>query len=189
MSNLSVALETATKDAETEQTRLDLDLLRAQKALDFRDPTRRMFGKIEGEMWNFFANTAMDSGYNFRDGQYDMAEGVLKAIRDGNHLAVEAGVGIGKSFGYLVPLVLYHKATASPIVIATSTIALQEQLASDLAALLDLLEIDEPFIVAKGQSNYICISRAKRSIDRWGQTKASVQIAQGLERHCADRKD
>jgi len=189
LSNLLVALETATKDAETEQTRLDLDLLRAQKALDFRDPTRRMFGKIEGELWNFFANTAMDSGYNFRDGQYDMAEGVLKAIRDGNHLAVEAGVGIGKSFGYLVPLVLYYKATGSPVVIATSTIALQEQLASDLAALLDLLEIDEPFIVAKGQSNYICISRAKRYIDRWGQTKTAMQIYRGLQNGFADRKD
>ena len=101
-----------TTEAEAEQVRFDANLLRAQKALDFRDPTRRMFGKIEGEVWDFFANTAMDSGYNFREGQYDMAEGVLKAIQHRTHLAVEAGVGIGKSFGYLVPLLLYHLKTA-----------------------------------------------------------------------------
>ena len=178
-----------TTEVEAEQVRFDANLLRAQKALDFRDPTRRMFGKIEGEVWDFFANTAMDSGYNFREGQYDMAEGVLKAIQHRTHLAVEAGVGIGKSFGYLVPLLLYHLKTGYPVVIATSTIALQEQLADDMNSLLDLLGENEEFIVAKGQSNYICISRAKSYIDKWGQTKAAVQIAQGLERHCVDRKD
>ncbi|MBR2842240.1 MAG: ATP-dependent DNA helicase, partial [Lachnospiraceae bacterium] len=166
-----------------------MNLLRAQNALNFTNPERRMFGKVEGKVWDFFANTAPDEGYNFREGQYDMAEGVVKSIRLGEHLAVEAGVGIGKSFGYLVPLVLYHVEAGKPIVIATSTIALQEQLADDLESLLYMLDLDEPFIVAKGQSNYICNRRAMKYMDRWGDTKVAVQIARGLELNLADRKD
>jgi len=149
------------------QEMIDMNLLRAQKALNFTNPERRMFGKVEGKVWDFFANTAPDEGYNFREGQYDMAEGVVKSIRLGEHLAVEAGVGIGKSFGYLVPLVLYHVEAGKPIVIATSTIALQEQLADDLESLLYILCLDEPFIVAKGQSNYICIRRAMKFRERF----------------------
>ena len=168
---------------------IDMNLLRAQKALNFTNPERRMFGKVEGKVWDFFANTAPDEGYNFREGQYDMAEGVVKSIRLGEHLAVEAGVGIGKSFGYLVPLVLYHVEAGKPIVIATSTIALQEQLADDLESLLYILCLDEPFIVAKGQSNYICIRRAMKFRERWGETRTAAQIGRGLELNLADRKD
>lgn len=171
------------------QEKLDMNLLRAQRALDFTNPERRMFGRIEGKVWDFFANTAPDEGYNFREGQYDMAEGVVKSIRLGEHLAVEAGVGIGKSFGYLVPLVLYHVEAHKPIVIATSTIALQEQLADDLESLLYMLDLDEPFIVAKGQNNYICKRRAMKYRDRWGDTKIALQVASGLDKHLADRKN
>ena len=173
----------------TAQEKLDLNLLRAQKALNYSNPEGRMFGKVEGKVWDFFANTAPDEGYNFREGQYDMAEGVVRSIRLGEHLAVEAGVGIGKSFGYLVPLVLYHVESGKPVVIATSTIALQEQLADDLESLLYMLDLDEPFVVAKGQNNYICKRRAMKYRDRWGDTKVAVQIARGLELNLADRKD
>lgn len=171
------------------QVKIDNERLKQLRAYDYQSSERRMFNKVEGKMWVFFNDTALDSGYNYRDGQYDMAEGVLDAICYGRNLAVEAGVGIGKSYGYLVPLLLYHEVTGAPVVIATSTIALQEQLASDLENLMEVMGSDIPFIVAKGQNNYICIRRAKAYIKRWGDTKTAQEVAHGLSNSYSDRKE
>ena len=67
--------------------------------------------------------------YSFRDGQLEMAELVDKAIREGKHLVVEAGTGIGKSFGYLAPIFLAAiRDASSAYIISTSTITLEKQL-------------------------------------------------------------
>ena len=66
--------------------------------------------------------------YDFRQEQLDMAEEVLDALMDKEHLVTEAGTGVGKSFGYLIPAILSFDRTADPIVISTNTINLQEQL-------------------------------------------------------------
>ena len=42
-----------------------------------------------------------------REGQVKMAEAVGKAIRTGEHLAVQAGTGTGKSLAYLVPAIAH----------------------------------------------------------------------------------
>lgn len=70
-----------------------------------------------------------------------MAFAILDAVRGNYHFAVEAGVGIGKSFAYLVPLLLYNKKTGLPVIIATSTIALQEQLMDDIKRLSPMLNV------------------------------------------------
>ena len=52
----------------------------------------------------FFWDEAPDKyGLEAREGQQDMAFAILDAVRGNYHFAVEAGVGIGKSFAYLVP--------------------------------------------------------------------------------------
>ena len=67
-----------------------------------------------------------------REGQQDMSFEIVDALINDQHFAIEAGVGIGKSFGYLVPVLLYSKRMNKPVIIATSTIALQEQLWRDV---------------------------------------------------------
>ena len=69
---------------------------------------------------------------------------ILDAVRGNYHFAVEAGVGIGKSFAYLVPLLLYNKKTGLPVIIATSTIALQEQLMDDIKRLKSYAQLSHP---------------------------------------------
>lgn len=123
-------------------------------------PQRTLWAnKAESGMWEFFYRTGPKEGLKVRAGQIDMAEEVLEAIKGKHHLVTEAGVGIGKSYGYLVPVLLYHKESHEPVVIATSTIALQEQLAGDIDKLLVMLGINEKAIVAKGQANYLCRQR------------------------------
>ncbi len=66
------------------------------------------------------------------------------------------GVGIGKSYAYLIPLILYYNKTNKPFVVSTSTIALQEQLKKDIDTLNSILNWNVPTIIAKGRTHYIC---------------------------------
>ena len=102
------------------------------------DKKRNLASKIydiSESVTKFFWDDAPRLGIQQREGQQDMAFDVLDAIKSGSHVVIEAGVGIGKSFAYLVPILLYNAKTFSPVVIATSTIALQEQLLSDMELL------------------------------------------------------
>ena len=51
--------------------------------------------------------------FEFRPQQQEMAMAVARALANQEHLAVEAGTGVGKSLAYLVPGILFAlKATA-----------------------------------------------------------------------------
>jgi len=50
--------------------------------------------------------------YEERKQQLEMADVVATAIDKKQHLIVEAGTGVGKSFGYLVPAILSLQETA-----------------------------------------------------------------------------
>jgi len=45
--------------------------------------------------------------FEFRPEQQEMAARVAQALEEEQHLVVEAGTGVGKSLGYLVPSVLF----------------------------------------------------------------------------------
>ncbi|NUT48105.1 MAG: ATP-dependent DNA helicase [Saccharothrix sp.] len=99
-----------------------------------------------------------------RQGQVDMAEAVERAIRTGEHLAVQAGTGTGKSLAYLVPALRHAVAEETTVVISTATIALQRQLVDrDLPrlakALRKVLGREPRFAILKGRRNYLCLHR------------------------------
>jgi ATP-dependent DNA helicase DinG len=101
-----------------------------------------------------------------RSGQEAMAAAVEQAIGSGEHLAVQAGTGTGKSLAYLVPAVAHAVATGSSVVVATATIALQRQLIDrDLpklaTALAPLLGRPPTFAILKGRGNYLCLHRLR----------------------------
>ncbi|WP_116046645.1 ATP-dependent DNA helicase [Amycolatopsis palatopharyngis] len=99
-----------------------------------------------------------------RTGQVEMAEAVGKAIRTGEHLAVQAGTGTGKSLAYLVPAIRHAVEREATVVVSTATIALQRQLVDrDLPRLAKALKKPlgrEPtFAILKGRRNYLCLHR------------------------------
>ena len=101
-----------------------------------------------------------------RPGQVTMAEAVEQSLRDGGHLAVQAGTGTGKSLAYLVPAAAHSMATSTAVVVATATIALQRQLVDrDLPRLSDALTplLGRPpvFAILKGRRNYLCLYRLR----------------------------
>ncbi|MEO7193303.1 MAG: ATP-dependent DNA helicase [Pseudonocardiaceae bacterium] len=99
-----------------------------------------------------------------RAGQVLMAQAVDRAIRTGEHLAVQAGTGTGKSLAYLVPAIRHAVAADTTVVVSTATIALQRQLVDrDLprlaGALEPLLGSAPSFAILKGRRNYLCLHR------------------------------
>jgi ATP-dependent DNA helicase DinG len=105
-------------------------------------------------------------GGTARSGQDAMAEAVGHAIGAGEHLAVQAGTGTGKSLAYLVPAVAHAISRGSSVVVATATIALQRQLIDrDLPrltpALAPLLGREPTYAILKGRRNYLCLHRLR----------------------------
>src|SRR5690242_10253296 len=93
-----------------------------------------------------------------------MASAIDKAVRDREHLLVQAGTGTGKSLAYLVPALLVE----GPVVVSTATLALQSQLVEhDLPRLADavepLLGRKPTFAVLKGRHHYVCLARLEGS--------------------------
>ena len=106
-------------------------------------------------------------GYEDRPSQMVLAEAVDRVMRGGGRLMAEAGTGVGKSFAYLVPAILAAAERDERVVIATHTIALQEQLlGKDVPFLSGLLPLECSVVLAKGRGNYLCKRRlglARRS--------------------------
>lgn len=95
-----------------------------------------------------------------RPEQVDMLRAVTNALSYGNHLMVEAGTGVGKSFAYLVPAALFSLQNNTRVIVSTNTINLQDQLIQrDLPNLCQALNLDLRFSVLKGRSNYLCPRR------------------------------
>jgi len=113
------------------------------------------------EVTTLLAAAVEGIGGTERSGQVEMAQAVERSIDTGEHLAVQAGTGTGKSLAYLVPAVAHAMATGSSVVVATATIALQRQLIDRdlprLAAALEPLSGRAPtFAILKGRGNYLC---------------------------------
>ena len=104
--------------------------------------------------------------YELRAGQSEMAGHVLSALNLGDQLLIEAGTGTGKSLAYLLPAALWSVANQQRVLVATNTIALQDQLLDkeipqvrDLLDLMGLAPGGWRTALLKGRSNYLCTRR------------------------------
>jgi ATP-dependent DNA helicase DinG len=103
-----------------------------------------------------FVVTGELEDYELRHSQIEMMGACSDIIETGGILIAEAGTGTGKTFAYLIPLILSGKKA----IVTTRTKNLQEQLVSrDLKFLSSLREFD--YAIAKGRGNYLCLRRLK----------------------------
>ncbi|PSO53057.1 MAG: hypothetical protein BRC31_03430 [Actinobacteria bacterium QS_5_72_10] len=109
------------------------------------------------------------SGGVRRREQERLAAAVASAVDAGETLVVEAPTGVGKSLGYLVPTVLADRGDADgaqrPVVVATATKALQQQLVETDLPRLTALDHQLTWATVKGRANYLCRARLD-AIDR-----------------------
>lgn len=91
-----------------------------------------------------------------RPGQTEMALAVARVIDDGGVLVVEAGTGIGKTYAYLVPVLL----SGDRVLLSTATKTLQDQLfGRDLPELVRAMNLPIRIALLKGRSSYLCLHR------------------------------
>jgi ATP-dependent DNA helicase DinG len=133
-------------------------------------------------------------GYQPRAEQQVMAAAVAQAIDERSHLVVEAGTGTGKTFAYLIPVLL----SGVKVLVSTGTRNLQDQLFHrDLPLLCGLVGRPVRIALLKGRSNYLCRHRLSLEVAapplpgfernrqrtlgrivRWSETTASGDIAE-----------
>jgi len=126
--------------------------------------------------------------FETRESQTAMASAVTQALNQSQVMVVEAGTGTGKSLAYLVPSLLWAKANKRRIVIATKTIALQEQLINKDIPLAQKTMIDPPRAsLVKGRNNYACLRKIADL--RTNQLSLFSESEQKLKREIEDLAD
>jgi len=103
--------------------------------------------------------------YEDRASQRGFARTIARLYNGGGIGVLEAGTGVGKSLGYLVPALRWAAQNGERTVVSTNTINLQEQLVGkDLPFLARALE-DQPvrFALLKGWHNYVCLLRLEQA--------------------------
>jgi len=111
--------------------------------------------------------------YEDRPEQAQMAREVAGALSGAKHLMIEAGTGVGKSLGYLIPAALWTGVSGRPIIVSTNTKNLQAQLyGKDLPLVAHGLQRPLRTALLKGRGNYLCVrklafllSNAEREVD------------------------
>jgi ATP-dependent DNA helicase DinG len=87
---------------------------------------------------------------------------------------IEAGTGTGKTIAYAVAAIPVARALGKRLVVATATIALQEQFVNkDLPDIRRHSGLDFSFALAKGRRRYVCLSKLDRQLSQ-GQGDAGM---------------
>jgi ATP-dependent DNA helicase DinG len=99
--------------------------------------------------------------YEDRPSQRKMASTIAALYNDGGIGLLEAGTGVGKSLGYLLPALRWAAKNGERTIVSTNTINLQEQLVGkDLPYLAQTLTDQKVrFALLKGWRNYLCLMR------------------------------
>ena len=95
-------------------------------------------------------------GFSARIQQQEMATAIAEALHGHYSLICEAGTGTGKTFAYLVPVLMAGRKT----IISTGTKHLQDQLFhKDLPVVREALNVPLTAMLLKGRANYLCLHR------------------------------
>lgn len=95
-------------------------------------------------------------GFTTRPEQIAMAAEVSRALHSRGRLVVEAGTGTGKTYAYLVPVLL----SGRRVIVSTGTRTLQDQLfRRDLPTVAAALGRPVRVALLKGRANYLCLHR------------------------------
>ena len=133
-------------------------------------------------------------GLTHRPEQETLSHFMLDAMIHSRIALCDAGTGIGKTFAYLVAGTVFDhyrrkdKQPRQPMIISTSSIALQnavkyEYLPLLSAALLDAGIIEAPVlaVIRKGKSHYVCDKRLEQRLAQVSRSKKNQRSMEALE--------
>jgi ATP-dependent DNA helicase DinG len=135
------------------------------------------------------------TNFEKRIGQFQMMDGVYRSFHSGKYTLIEAGTGVGKSLGYLLPVAYFSKQKKQPIVVSTHTIQLQEQIIyKEIPLLAKILPFEIKCVLLKGRNHYISLEKFALSLleenDNYDTTLTKMQILVWLtETNTGDRDE
>src|SRR5690606_40326576 len=113
--------------------------------------------------------------------------GEIRMDAAGNRLSlptacvIEAGTGTGKTLAYSIAGILVARALKKKLVIATATVALQEQLVNkDLPDLQEHGGVSFSFGLAKGRGRYLCLAKLDQLLQRSEEHTSELQSRENL---------
>ena len=147
-----------------------------------------MFYKVEyqkrahQEVEKIFRVLLPEQGLAVREEQIRLCHEMLDALLGEKIALCDAGVGIGKTYAYLVACVLMRKYSIlmernslpkqHPVVVSTSSIALQKAILSEYVPFLSRVLVEQGIIqtplravVRKGKEHFVCDNRLEQRIE------------------------
>ena len=128
-----------------------------------------------------------------RPEQIALSHRMLDAMLDGNIALCDAGTGIGKTYAYLTAGIVFQlwrdkrRKPPRPILISTSSIALQNAVRNEYIPLLSDLLLDDNMIeqpiravIRKGKQHYVCDERLERRLRQVDLKKKNKAAANAL---------
>ena len=127
------------------------------------------------------AGGAMDSltkNFEQRDSQIELLKKISYSFNNDKIGVFEAGTGVGKSFAYLIPSIVWATQNKERIVISTGTINLQQQIfEKDIPFAQKITGTKIKALLVKGRQNYVCLRRffeALNEIDLFTEEKKEL---------------
>lgn len=133
-------------------------------------------------------------GFSYREAQAQLSHTMLDALLDGKIALCDAGTGIGKTFSYLVAGAVFDQArsrdgcTHQPLMISTSSIALQRAVKYEYLPLLSSVLLDAGYqkqpllaVIRKGRSHYVCDQRLEKRLRQLTGSKKNAMAVEALE--------
>lgn len=149
--------------------------------------------QAHGEIEKIFRILLPQNGLSVREEQITLCHAMLDTLLKNNIALCDAGVGIGKTYAYLTACILLKKfaphgpAGSQPVVISTSSVALQDSIIEEYIPFLSriFLEnrvISKPIraIVRKGKERF---SVTPGFLKDWKRSKIRIRM-QNSSKHC-----
>jgi len=123
----------------------------------------------ELEAGNYISNggalSKISDSFEERPVQVELLQNIVHAFNENKIAVFEAGTGVGKSYSYLIPSVLWALLNHERVIISTGTINLQQQLCEkDIPAVEKIVGKKFKYVLMKGRQNYICLRRLNDAV-------------------------
>ena len=140
------------------------------------------------------------AGMAVREGQIQLCHTMLDAFYNKDVALCDAGVGLGKTYAYLVAVILWMQqrplALRRPVVISTASVALQDAILKEYipfisSALIQNGYIDEPIqtVLRKGKARFVCdlrlLKRQRELVQRGEKFARRLRVLRGAN-SCLD---
>jgi len=148
---------------------------------------------VKEEIQQAYRDVLSGKGIRARLGQRQMIAAIARYLGNITHddgertsppsvSVIEAGTGTGKTLAYLLAMIPLARHLNKKLVIATATVALQDQIVGrELPELRRHSALDFEWTLAKGRGRYLCLAKLERRLHEEGNTDSDTMSLPFLE--------